>query len=333
MIDGCHSDQSRLFDKLGNPEFTFNFPLKIRNVQDLEIFVATAEHGSLSAAARQLGLSPAVASAGLKRLEADLDAALFVRTTRSMRLTLAGERLLARSKAVLDGLRDAEEELRAGIEGVEGQLHISMPSDLGRHVVLPWLNEFQARHPGIKLRLQLTVRVADIYREPVDIGLRFGKPLGTSMVALPLLEDNRRVLCAAPAYLARRGTPTSPHDLAADNRAGHNCLCFMLDEAVNDRWRFSKGGVEIEVTVQGDRVADDSEIVRRWALAGLGICYRSRIDVQADLASGRLRLVCPDWAGNNVPLYMVLANRKQVSPAVRVLREFLVGRCLGLGES
>jgi DNA-binding transcriptional LysR family regulator len=272
-----------------------------------------------------------VASAGLKRLEADLDAALFVRTTRSMRLTLAGERLLARSKVLLDGLRDAEEELRAGQDGIEGQLHISMPSDLGRHVVLPWLNEFQARHPGVRLRLQLTDRVADIYREPVDIGLRLGKPPGSGMVALPLLEDNRRVLCAAPAYLARRGVPASPHDLAADHRAGHNCLCFMLDDAVNDRWRFGKGDEHVEVAVQGDRVADDAEIVRRWAVAGLGICYRSRIDVHADLASGRLRLVCPDWQGDEVPLYMVLANRKQVSPAVRVLREFLEGRCQELG--
>jgi DNA-binding transcriptional LysR family regulator len=305
--------------------------LKIRSVQDLAIFVASADHGSLSAAARQLDLSPAVASAGLKRLEADLGAALFVRTTRSMRLTLAGERLLARSKALLDGLREAEDELRAGGDGVEGRLHISMPSDLGRHVVLPWLNDFQAQHPGVTLRLQLTDRMADMYREPVDIGLRFGKPPGSSMVALPLLEDNRRVLCAAPAYLARRGEPASPHELAAGNRAGHNCLCFMLDDTVNDRWRFRKGGEEIEVTVQGDRVADDSEIVRRWALAGLGICYRSRIDVQADLAGGRLRLVCPDWEGNNLPLYMVLANRGQVSPAVRVLREFLVARCQALG--
>ena len=290
-------------------------------MQDLEIFVATAEHGSLSAAARQLDLSPAVASAGLKRLEADLDTALFVRTTRSMRLTLAGERLLARSKALLDGLREAEDELRAGQGGIEGQLQISMPSDLGRHVVLPWLNEFQLRHPGVSLRLQLTDRVADIYREPVDIGLRLGIPAESSMVALPLLEDNRRVLCAAPSYLARHGMPASPHELV-----GHNCLCFMLDEAVNDRWGFSKDGEDIEVTVQGDRVADDSEIVRRWALAGVGICYRSRIDVHQDLASGKLRLLLPDWEGSNVPLYMVLASRKQVSPAVRVLREFLVGR-------
>jgi DNA-binding transcriptional LysR family regulator len=242
-----------------------------------------------------------------------------------MRLTLAGERLLARSKTLLDGLREAEEELRAGQDGAEGQLQISMPSDLGRHVVLPWLNDFQARHPGVKLRLQLTDRLANIYREPVDIALRFGVPPDSGMVALPLLEENRRVLCAAPAYLARRGVPASPRELD-----GHNCLCFMLDDTVYDRWRFRKGADDIEVAVQGDRVADDSEIVRRWALAGLGLCYRSRIDVHEDLAAGRLRLVCPEWEGDNVPLYMLVANRKQVSPAVRLLREFLVGRFQGM---
>jgi DNA-binding transcriptional LysR family regulator len=288
------------------------------HLRDLELFVTTAAQGGLSAAARLLDISPAVASASLKRLETDLGTALFVRTTRSMRLTVAGERLLARCRPLLDGLREAEEELRANETTIEGQLQISMPSDLGRHVVLPWLNAFQALHPGVRLRLQLTDRLADIYREPVDIALRFGKPRDSGMVALPLLEDNHRVLCAAPAYLARRGVPASPRELAA-----HNCLCFMVDETVNDRWRFRKGDEEIEVAVRGDRVADDSEIVRRWALDGLGLCYRSRIDVQADLARGALRIVCADWEGNNQPLYMVLAGRRQVSPAVRMLREFL----------
>jgi DNA-binding transcriptional LysR family regulator len=320
VIDECHSGRTDLFDKLGNYEINFNFCLKM-NLRDLELFVTTAKQGGLSAAARLLEISPAVASASLKRLEADLGTALFVRTTRSMRLTVAGERLLARCRPLLDGLRDAEAEVRAGENAIEGQLQISMPSDLGRHVVLPWLNAFQERHPGVRLRLQLTDRLADIYREPVDIALRFGKPRESSMVALPLLENNRRVLCASPAYLARHGAPASPLELAA-----HNCLCFMVDETVNDRWRFRKGDEEIDVTVRGDRVADDSEIVRRWALDGLGLCYRSRIDVQADLASGALRIVCADWEGNNQPLYMVLANRRQVSPAVRVLREFLVER-------
>jgi hypothetical protein len=194
-----------------------------------------------------------------------------------------------------------------------------MPSDLGRHVVLPWLNEFQARYPGVKLRLQLTDRLANIYREPVDIALRFGVQPESSMVALPLLAENRRVLCASPAYLARRGVPASPRELE-----DHNCLCFMLDESRQRPLALPQGQEEIEVAVQGDRVADDSEIVKRWALAGLGICYRSRIDVHADLASGRLRLILPEWEGVNAPLTMLVANRKQLSPAVRVLREFLL---------
>lgn len=295
--------------------------MPIRNLHDLDIFVAAAEHGGLSAAARRLELSPAVASAGLKRLEAELGTALFVRTTRSMRLTPSGERLLVRAKTLLEGLREAEEELRAEHDRIEGTLHISMPSDLGRHVVLPWLDEFQARHAGIRLRLQLTDRLADIRREPVDVALRFGVQPDSSMVALPLLEENRRVLCAAPGYLARRGMPLSPQELAE-----HNCLCFMVDDTVYDRWRLHRGDEEVEVAVRGDRVADDSEVVRRWALAGRGVCYRSRIDVHEDLASGRLRMVCPDWEGENVPLMMLLPGRRQMSPAVRLLREFLAAR-------
>jgi DNA-binding transcriptional LysR family regulator len=138
-------------------------------------------------------------------------------------------------------------------------------------------------------------------------------------VALPLLKDSRRVVCAVPAQLARHDVPASPRYLAA-----HNCLCFMVDETVNNRCRFRTGDETVEVTVRGDRVADDSEIVRRWALDGLGLCYRSRIDVQADLARGALRTVCADLEGNTQPLYMVLANRRRVSPAGRTLREFLV---------
>jgi DNA-binding transcriptional LysR family regulator len=100
----------------------------------------------------------------------------------------------------------------------------------------------------------------------------------------------------------------------------------MLDDAIYDRWRLTRGEEYVEIAVNGDRVAADSEIVRRWAVAGLGICYRAHIDVHADLASGRLRLVCPDWQGENVPLTMVLAHRKHVSPAVNALREFLASR-------
>jgi DNA-binding transcriptional LysR family regulator len=312
-----------LIDKRAICRKTFNEMLKIRNLQDLELFVHTADAGSLSAAARLLELSPAVASASLKRLETDLHAALFVRTTRSLRLTPEGERLLATSRPLLDGLREAEEELAAGRADVQGRLSISMPSDLGRNLLLPWLDDFQDRHPRVQLHVQLSDRLADIYREPVDVAIRYGKPQDSSLVALPLMRGNHRVLCAAPSYLSRRGTPLSPEELAH-----HNCLCFMLDDSLYNHWRFQQEGKELVVQVRGDRAASDSDAVRRWALAGKGIIYRARLDVAQDLSAGRLQTLCPAWLGEEVPLYLTCADRRQLSPAVRLLREFLEMRCL-----
>lgn len=319
-----HSSLADFVDKLAKSLITFFVALKIKNLQLLEIFVAAADHGGLSAAARQLALSPAVASAALKRLESELQVALFVRTTRSMRLTLEGERFLARCRLLLEGLREAEEEVQAGLTEIHGQLQLSMPSDLGRNLILPWLDEFQQRYPRVRLRLQLSDRLADMVRDPVDVALRFGTPPDSGMIALPLLTENRRVLCAAPAYLAARGAPETPAGLAA-----RNCLCFMLDDTLYHRWRFSRGNERIEVAVSGDRVAGDSDVVRRWALAGHGIAYRSRLDVEDDIAAGRLRVLCPDWEGENVPLYLLCADRRQLSPAVRLLREFLLERFAG----
>lgn len=284
----------------------------------------TADCGSLSAAARLLGISPAVASVALKRLESDLDRILFVRTTRSMRLTPEGETLLARCRPLLEGFREAEEELGAG-HALIGSLQISMPSDLGRNLILPWLDEFQTRYPGVHLRIQVSDRLADIYRQPVDIAIRYGTPPSSGLVALPLVQENRRVLCAAPAYLRQYGTPASPHELTA-----HNCLCFMLNDTVYDSWRFWKGDKESLVNVRGNRLSDDSDAVRRWAVAGYGVVYRSRIDVVGDLVAGRLQLLCPDWLGESVPLHLVCADRRQLSPTVRLLREFLEIRFNGL---
>lgn len=299
--------------------------MKIRHIQDLEIFTAAAERGGLSAAARLLGLSPAVTSASLKRLEVSLGVALFVRTTRSMRLTIEGERLLARAQPILESLRAAENEAMVRHAIVQGTVQISLPSDLGRNQVLDWLNAFQARYPGVHLRLQLSDRLANIYREPVDIAIRFGKLPDSSMVALPLLAENPRVLCAAPSYLAAQGVPASPQDLK-----DHNCLCFMLDDTVYNRWGFSRNGESIVVPVKGDRIADDSDIVRRWALDGHGIAYRSRIDVFDDIANGRLKQLCAGWEGENVPLYLLVAGRQQISAVVRLLHEYLAARCAEL---
>lgn len=300
----------------------------MKALQDLEIFVRTVETGSLSATARGLDLTPAAASAALKRLEEELQAQLFVRSTRSLRLTREGEVFLAHCRPALAALRDAQLELASGLQQVRGVLQLAAPSDFGRNVLLPWLEAFQLLHPGIQYRLHLSDRVTNVYSDLVDAAFRQGEPPDSSMLALPVDLTNRRVLCASPAYLASHGTPDTPQALTK-----HICLCFMLGEDVYDRWKFWRNGEELTVRATGGNVANDGDAVRRWALAGRGITYKSRLDVAGDLAAGRLVALCTEWQTEAVPLYMVLPGRRQLTPGLRLLREFIGARCLALSEA
>lgn len=295
----------------------------MKALNDLDIFVRTADNGSLSATARALDLTPAAASAALKRLEAELGVQLFVRSTRSLRLTPHGEQFLAQCRPAVAALQQAGEQLASGAQALRGVLKLSAPSDLGRNVLLPWLDAFQDQHPEVDLRLQLADRTANVYSEPVDAAFRYGQPPDSGLVALPLAPANRRVLCAAPSYLARHGAPATPHALSA-----HQCLCFMLGDDINDRWRFSQPGAPaISVRVRSSNVANDGDAVRRWAVLGRGIAYKSGLDVAADLAQGRLQALCADWTTEAVPLFLVVPGRRQLTPLVRRLHQFIAQRC------
>ncbi|MCG4454487.1 MULTISPECIES: LysR family transcriptional regulator [unclassified Pseudomonas] len=292
---------------------------------DLQVFVRTAELGSLSAAARVLDISPAVASAALKRLEQHLQAHLLVRSTRSLRLTPEGEAFLVHARLALQSLDDGRQQLAGSKVGISGLLQLSAPSDFGRNILLPWLDEFQLAHPQLQLRLLLGDRVTDLFREPVDIALRYGAPEDSSLVALPVAAGNRRVLCAAPGYLARHGEPRSVEALAE-----HNCLLYMLGGRVHERWRFHTGKREQSLTVGGDRVSDDADVVRRWAVAGAGLVYKSWLDVAGDVQAGRLKVLLPGWQGEATPLNLICAHRAQLSKPVHLLREFVQVRCAAL---
>jgi DNA-binding transcriptional LysR family regulator len=296
--------------------------LKMKALQDLEIFVRTVDTGSLSATARSLDLTPAAASAALKRLEEELGAPLFVRSTRSLRLTREGEVFLSHCKPALAALRDGQLELASGRQQVSGMLQLAASSDFGRNILLPWLDEFQQLHPGIQYRLHVADRVNNVYSDLVDAAFRQGEPPDSSMLALPLDLKNRRVLCASPAYIKKHGAPLSPQDLT-----GHTCLSYMLGEEVYDKWKFSRGAEEVTVRVGGGNIANDGDIVRRWAIAGRGIAYKSAMDVAGDLASGQLVRLLEDWQGQPSHLYMVLPGRRQLTPGLRLLREFISVRC------
>ena len=289
---------------------------------DLQLFVRTAETGSLSAAARLLDVSPAVASAALKRLEQQLQVRLLARSTRSLRLTPEGELYLVHARLALQSLEEGRQQLVGSQEGICGVLQLSAPSDLGRNTLLPWLDAFQDEHPQLQLRLLLADRVADLFREPVDIALLYGAPEDSSLVALPVAPENRRVLCASPSYLARHGSPRSVEELHQ-----HNCLLYMLHGRAYDRWHFQDGKREVLMNVAGDRVCDDADVTRRWAVAGRGVVYKSWLDVAEDVCEGRLQVLLPNWLGEPTPLYLVCAHRAQLSKAVHLLREFVQLRC------
>jgi DNA-binding transcriptional LysR family regulator len=293
-------------------------------LDDLQVFVQTADAGSFSAAARLVDTTPAMASNAVQRLERELGTRLFVRSTRSMRLSDDGERYLPHARAMLASLAGGSQALAEARGEIAGPLRLSLPSDLGRNVLLPWLDAFQALHPGISLQLWISDRAADLLRHPIDAAIRYGELDDSGLVAQPLAPDNRRALCATPDYLARHGTPTHPDDLRS-----HNCLCFVWGEQIHDRWTFDLPRGPHTVRVSGNRISDDADVVRRWGLAGHGMIYKSRLDVAADIAAGRLVELMPGLGGP-APVNLVSAHRAQLTPAVQQLRDFLRERLAAL---
>lgn len=295
----------------------------MKSLQDFEIFLKTYETGSISAAAKCLGISPAVASAGLKRLEDELGASLLMRSTRNLRLTADGEVFHRYCHQAMQLLSHGYEALATRSLVIQGSLKISIPSDLGRHLLLDILDSFQIEHSEITLHIEISDRVANVYKQPIDLAIRYGTLPDSNLVAFGLAPDNRRILCASPAYLARTGCPKSPEELSL-----HNCLCFTLNEHVHNRWIFWRDGQELCVPVHGNRTTNDGEAVRRWALAGFGIAYKSKLDVASDLTAGRLIQLCPEWQGEPSPLNFICADRRQINPAVQKLRRYLHNKIL-----
>lgn len=289
---------------------------------DLALFVRAAALGNFSRAARESDLPAGQVSAAIGRLERELGMRLFARSTRSLRLTPEGEGYMPFAQDALSALEQGRQQLGPGRSGISGVLQVAAPSDLGRSVLLPWITEFQQAHPQLSLRLYLSDAVADVFRDPVDIAIRYGTPPDASYVALPLVPHNRRVLVAAPSYLRRHGYPVVAEDLSL-----HQCLLYLLNGRVHDTWSFTNEGQEESVRVSGNFLCDDAEVTRRWAVEGLGITYRSWLDVAADVQAGRLEKVLPNLLGEPAPLHLICPHRKQFLPSVKHLYSVLQARC------
>jgi DNA-binding transcriptional LysR family regulator len=292
------------------------------NLGDIRLFVEAAALGSLSAAGRKIGLSPAAASARLVKLEGELNTRLFERTTRHLRLTAEGALYLSHCQQALAALDDAQAALQAGRSVVSGKLRIAATSDFGRHVLRGWLEEFNERYPQITLALVLGDSMANLLQDDLDLAIRFGVPPSSSMVARPL-APNRRVLCAAPSYLAKRGMPRRPADLHR-----FECIVLLGASGLANEWRFEREGEVQTYTVPAatSRETNDGALARQWALEGQGIVMKSVWDVAEDLRAGRLKLLMPKWRMADAPVHALYQRTRYMAPRVRAVLDFLVER-------
>lgn len=286
-------------------------------LRDLKLFRHVAETGSITAAAHHLHLQPATASAALKRLESELGVLLFIRSTRSLRLTEQGAHYLEACRTALDALEMGHARLATETGQMKGTVRISAPSDFGRHTLSRWLVDFQEDHPGVNLTLLLSDRVADLFSEPVDLAIRLGSLRDSSLFASRLARS-RRVLCASPDYLARYGAPKAPEDLR-----DHEIITLELGHYRNNRWSFERKGKVTEVKVESRLCADDGALVRQWAVDGLGIAYKSWLDVVSDIEAGRLVQLLPDYLGEPFEVHLVYPQRATMPETTRKMIDYL----------
>lgn len=294
-------------------------------LEDLTLFVRAAALGSFSDAAREAGQQPAQVSAAIKRLETILNIRLFARSTRSLRLTPEGETWLPYATQMLDTLEAGLQKIQTPDDEIRGMLQIAVPSDLGRNLLLTLFRKFRQRHPALRLRLLFSDQLTDVFKDPVDVAFRYGNNDDASFISLPVAPENRRVLVASPEWIARHGEPQTLQELGQ-----HNALIYILRGRPFDRWSLSLDGEVQQQKVSGTVMSDDAEVIRRLAVAGEGIAYKSMLDVSDDLRAGRLRRLLPRYQGDVVPLNLICPHRKQLSAAVRLLYEEVKAHCEGL---
>ncbi|WP_439527358.1 LysR family transcriptional regulator [Pannonibacter sp.] len=285
------------------------------NLTDMEIFARVVSAGSMSAAGREMALSPAVVSKRIRRLEDRLGTRLLQRTTRQIALTESGQGFYDRVVAILASVEEAETFVTRGSAQARGTLRVSAPTSFGRLHIAPHLGTFLETNPDLSISLDLSDDFVDIVGDGYDLAIRIAELSDSSLVARRLAPIHR-VLCAAPSYLDRYGEPQSIEDLSENH--------IRIAAAVQDPWRLvgPRGG-EI-VRASAPLRTNSSEVVREALIAGVGVALRSTWDIGPELRDGRLRIVLPAYrASKDVGLHAVYPSRRFLPAKVRVFIDFL----------
>ncbi len=293
---------------------------------EMEVFVTAVDMKSFSAAGRRLGLSPSAVSKLVSRLEDRLSTRLLVRTTRRLEPTPEGEVYLERARRILAEIEETEQVVADGGRATpRGSLRVNAAVAFGERFILPLLPDFLALYPEIRVDLTLTDSVIDVVGERADVAIRTGPLRDSSLLARKLMET-APVVMAAPAYLARHGTPQTPDDLAA-----HNCIRFNFRRSV-DEWAFRLPGRTAPVlhAVSGNVMASSGPIIRQLCLDGVGIGRVGRFHVEPDFEAGRLvPLLEAFHPGEIETVYAVFAGHEHLAARIRAFIDFLVARIGG----
>lgn len=299
---------------------------KLIHAADLGFFSALANAGSLTAAARELGVTSAAVSRHLAQMESRLGIALLNRTTRRMSLTPEGEIYLEHARKILADIDDLEDQLWGSTVAPQGLLRVNATLGFGRSHIAPLISEFIRKYPQVDIQLQLSVNPPSSGEDLYDICFRFGNPPDSRSIAR-FIAANRRVVVASPAYIAQHGAPKTPGELT-----GHNCIGIRQGDEAYGLWRFSapqgRGKVQDEPTesvkIRGNLTTNDGGIAVNWALDGHGILLRAEWDVQRYLQSGQLVQLLTDYSSPDADIYAVYAQRHKTSLRVKTLIDFVI---------
>jgi len=294
-------------------------------LDNIRTFVRVYELGSMSAAGRDLRISPAVTSARISQLEEHLGVRLFQRTTRNLSATEQGKAFYGGAVTVLDAVDEAEAKVAGMTDNPRGSLYVAAPLGMGRRLIAPEVPAFLKDYPQIDIRLRLSDRSVDLTTEGLDLAFFLGQPADSNL-RIRKIADCQRVLVAAPSYLAQRGTPASGADLV---NGGHECLNLRFPGASEFQWRLMTADGPQRFAVSGRYECDDGDVLTDWALSGQGVAMKPVFEVADHLISGALVPVAEATPPEPVQMACLYTHRRHQDPKARLFMDFMVDRVGG----
>ncbi len=300
-------------------------------LDNIRTFVRVYELGSMSAAGRDLRISPAVTSARISQLEEHLSVRLFQRTTRNLSPTEQGKAFYGGAVSVLDAVDDAEASVASLTDNPRGSLYVAAPLGLGRRLIAPEVPAFLKDYPQINIRLRLSDRVVDLTTEGLDLAFFLGQPADSNL-RIRKITDCQRVMCASPGYIQEHGNPVDGAELLS---GGHECLNLRFPGAPEFQWRLITPDGPQRFAVKGRYECDDGDVLTDWALSGQGIAMKPVFEVADHLLSGALVRVATATPPEPVQMACLYTHRRHQDPKTRLFMDFMtdhVGKAIKEAE-